>query len=108
MSKLINKESCKLKKLKIFSIIALCAVVMLSGCATEDVVLEEQDIVEASVAEEVIPTLSPAPIDETNPDSWNIDWEIIQNGAPVEEYKRDGEINFKTPDKYSSVEKQRY
>lgn len=94
-----------MKNYKSILAIFLCSFLLLSGCITQKTVEEIPEIANASEIDEVKePTLNPAYTENSDPANWDIKWEILQNGEPVEEYKRDEDINFKKPEDYFSLE----
>ncbi len=46
------------------------------------------------------PTFTPLHSDNSNPENWDINWEIISNGAIINTYKRDEAISFGKPEDY--------
>ena len=49
------------------------------------------------------PTFTPGTSDSSNPSKWNIQWEIISNGAIVDSYKQENSISFGKPDDYFAL-----
>ena len=50
------------------------------------------------------PTFDPAHTDTSNPESWGIQWEIIQNGSIVDSYTREEAISFGDGSAYTELE----
>ena len=46
------------------------------------------------------PTINPIRTEACDPDNWGINWEIITNGAIVDDYKMENTISFGNPDDY--------
>ena len=50
------------------------------------------------------PTFDPAYTDNSNPDKWGVQWEIIQNGSVVDSYNREDPISFGQGSTYTELE----
>lgn len=50
------------------------------------------------------PTVNPAFVESSNPDNWNVKWQILQGSDKVDTFLRDGTISFGQGDSYSAVE----
>lgn len=49
------------------------------------------------------PTFTPAFTDSSNPEQWDIKWEIISNGAIVDSFQRENPISFGAPEDYFAL-----
>ena len=49
------------------------------------------------------PTFTPGKTDSSNPENWEVQWEIIKNGAIVDSYKADQSISFGKPEEYFAL-----
>ncbi len=86
-----------------FLFLLLCA--LLSGCITQEATPVSSEVTpeetETPATEPVAEhTLSPAHTDATNPQNWDIRWEILENGEYVESFQRKDPISFGSADEY--------
>ena len=88
-----------MKTLKNLLIPMLILCLLLSGCMNQEAVQTSADVPQEATepeAEEpaISYSLSPAHTENTNPEKWNIRWEIFENDQLVESYNRNEPISF--------------
>ena len=93
------KELTFLKRTAL-SVLACCVAVCAAGCnQTQEAATETVETAEL-VEEEVVHELNPHYTDETNPENFGVEWDIMADDAIVESFEREDKISFGDPDDY--------
>ena len=89
-------------KLRNTSLILLLTTLLFTACGKEplETVYAEDVTYEQVYAEDVF---SPAKTSSTDPDNWDVVWEIIQDDAIVDDYTRQQRISFGAPEDYFAL-----